>query len=106
MLRQAPISPSRCCGPGEERLRLAVGLHRLDRIAETPEEPALIDQELRFFARLHGLAGRELRVEVERALVGAEPLMQQRPGSRSSSSAGARASASDVRVSTSASASW
>ena len=61
---------------GEERLRLPIGLHRLDRIAETPEEPTLIDQQLRFFARLHRLAGSELRVQVERALVGAEPLME------------------------------
>ena len=61
---------------GKQGLRLAVGLHRLDRIAETAEEPTLIEQELRFFARPHRVAGRDLRIEIERALVGTEPLMQ------------------------------
>ena len=64
-------------GVGEQLLRAPVELEGFHRVAETARQRAAVHQQLRLFGRLHGFTGSELAVEIERALVGAEALVQR-----------------------------
>lgn len=47
------------------------------RIAEAAKQRTLIDQELRFFARLHRSARSELRIQLQRTLIGSKTLRKR-----------------------------